>query len=120
YGGKDTYGAAFGPDGTLYTVGDDGTLRRYAPGYNTKPKIAATQGGNQPFSIAVHPAGDRVAVGFRDSTAVEVYDAAMLDRRFPADTQGVDNGSLAAVTWSADGARLYAGGTYAKAGLRLI
>jgi Caspase domain len=62
--------------------------------------------------VAVHPAGDRVAVGFSDSTAIEVYDANTLKRRFAVDTKDVNSGNLGRVRWSADGARLYAGGTY--------
>jgi WD40 repeat protein len=112
YGGKDPYGAAFGPNGVLYTAAFDGKLRRYAPGYTAKPIAVATNGGGEPISVAVHPAGKRVAVSFLDSTAVEVYDATTLARRFAPDTKGVNNGNFFAVSWSADGARLYAGGTY--------
>src|SRR5262245_29828768 len=64
-------GAAFDAMGTLYAVAYDGKLRRYAPGYTAKPDSVATQGGKQPFTVAIHPAGDRVAVGFVDSRAVE-------------------------------------------------
>ena len=47
-----------------------------------------------------------------NSTAVEVYRAEDLQRLFAADTADVDNGNFYGVTWSADGARLYAGGKY--------
>jgi WD40 repeat protein len=114
YGNKDAYGADFGPNGTLYTVAEDGKLRRYAPGYTAKPTSVATRGGKEPHSVAVHPSGDRIAVGFTDTSAVEVYDAASLAWRFAASTKGVDNGNLGSVAWSADGARLYAGGEYDK------
>ena len=73
---------------------------------------SGTLGGKQPYSVAVHPNGDRIAVGFDVSSAVEVYRAEDLDRLFAADTADVANGSLNAVAWSADGARLYAGGSY--------
>jgi WD40 repeat protein len=121
YGGS-SYGAAFAPDGALYTVAWDGKLRRYAPGYKAKPTAVATKGGRRPFSVAVavHPAGHRVAVGFEDSTAVEVYDATTLKLRFAADTKGVDNGELSTVSWSADGAKLYAGGRFNRGGLNPI
>jgi Caspase domain/WD domain, G-beta repeat len=120
YGGKDSYGAAFGRRGTLYTVAFDGKLRSYAPGYTAKPTLADTRGGKEPFSVAVHPSTDRVAVGFAETPAVEVYDAATLAWRFAADTKNVDNGSLANVAWSADGAWLYAGGQYGKGGRRIV
>jgi WD40 repeat protein len=115
YGGKDAYGAAFDRAGALYTVAFDGKLRRYAPGgYTSKPASAPTRGSKEPASVAVHPAGDRVAVGFNDSTAVEVYDVRTLARRFAVNNTGLDNGNLAIVAWSANGARLYAGGSFAR------
>jgi len=111
YGGKESYGAAFDGTGTLYTVAYDGKLRRYAPGFASKPAAVATRGGKEPYSVAVHPSGNRIAIGFNDTSVVEVYDAASLDWRFAADTKGV-NGLFLGVAWSADGERLYAGGTY--------
>src|SRR5262249_45813992 len=116
----DSYGAAFDRAGALYTTADDGKLRRYAPGYASKPASVATRGGKAPFSVAVHPSGSRVAVGFDDTTAVEVYDAATLKWRFAADTKGADNGDLGSVAWSADGTRLYAAGKYQRSGQYLI
>ena len=68
--------------------------------------------GREPFSIAVHPKGGKLAVGFDDTTAVEVYDAASLKRLYAANTEGISGGNLGNVAWSADGARLYAGGLY--------
>ncbi|MFY9892593.1 MAG: hypothetical protein WAK63_00475, partial [Xanthobacteraceae bacterium] len=115
YGRKDSYGAAFDAAGRLYTVADDGLLRRYGAGFKLEGK-RATLGGKEPFSVAVDPNGDRIAVGYKDSTAVEVYRAEDLQLLFAADTAGVDNGGLSAVAWSADGARLYAGGKYQDKG----
>ena len=115
YSGKDSYGAAFDARGRLYTVAWDGLLRRYGADFKLEGK-RATLGGKEPFSVAVHPNGDRIAVGFNDSTAVEVYRAENLQRLFAADTADVASGNLIAVAWSADGARLYAGGTYRAQG----
>ncbi len=64
----------------------------------------------------MHPSGDKVAVGYDDTTAVEVYDAATLVWRFAADTAGATKGDLGRVAWSADGARLYGGGTFSRGG----
>ena len=113
YGGKDSYGAAFDATGRLYTVAVDGLLRRYGADFKLEGK-SGTLGGKEPYSVAVHPNGDRIAVGFYDSTAVEVYRAEDLQRLFAADTADVANGNLVAVAWSADGARLYAGGRYRR------
>ena len=78
YGGESSYGAAFDNVGTLYTVAFDGRLRRYSGSYTSQPIFVETRGGRQPYSVAVHPSGARVAVGFIDSAMVDVYDAASL------------------------------------------
>ena len=109
YGGKDSYGAAFDGANRLFTVAFDGQIRRYGADGRLEAKAKAA-GGAEPFSIAVHPKGGKLAVGFDDTTAVEVYDAASLKRLYAANTDGISGGSLSGVAWSADGARLYAGG----------
>ena len=116
YGGKMAYGAAFDRRGTLYTVGYDRKLRRYAAGYTAKPLSVATKSGSEPHSVEAHPSADRLAVGFVDTAAVDVYDAATLAWRSAADVKGIDNGNIGSVAWSVDGARLYAAGRYVKAG----
>jgi hypothetical protein len=111
YDGKESYGAAFDKADRLYTVAYGGVLRRYGPSFKLETK-SKTLGGARPFSIAVDPKGERLAVGFSNSTAVEIYSANDLRRLTVADTTGVSNGDLSSVTWSADGERLYAGGRY--------
>jgi WD40 repeat protein len=120
YGGKDFYGATFDRNGILYTVAFDGKLRRYPAGYVGKPLAMPVRGGKRPFSVAVNPAADRVAVAYDDSVEVDVYDASTLAWRFAAYTKDVDNGMLAHVAWSADGSRLYAGNQYTRGGMRPI
>jgi hypothetical protein len=118
YGGLDAFGAAFDAKGQLYTVANDGFLRRYGEAFKVEVKTK-TVGGTTPYSIAVHPRGDRLAVGFTDSSAVEVYDTSNLTRLFATDTagtgRGAGHGSFYGVAWSANGASLYAGGTYSDA-----
>ncbi len=108
YGGKSSYGAAFDDANRLYTVAFDGQIRRYGADGGLETKAAAL-GGKEPFSVAVHPQGGRLAIGFDDSTAIEVYDAQTLERLYSADTSGISDGCFYGVAWSADGARLYAG-----------
>jgi len=115
YGGK-LSSVTFDRKGALYTVSDDGKLRRYAPGYKGKPISVNLRSSKLPYSVAVDPSSARVAVGFRDSKAVEVYEASTLIWRFAPNTASVNNGTLAAVAWSADGATLFAGRSYVKAG----
>ena len=111
YGGKDSYGAAFDGANRLYTVAHDGQIRRYGADGRLEAK-GATQGGKEPFSIAAHPKEAKLAIGFNDGAAVEVYDARTLKRLYPADTSGIGGDNLAGIAWSADGARLYAGGKH--------
>jgi hypothetical protein len=109
----DSYGAAFAPDGRLYTVAYDGKIRRYGPGpHFRKEREVAAKGSKQPYSVAVDPRGRLIAVGYSDAPTVDVYDASTLAFRFSADTSGFDTGNLSKVAWSSDGARLLAGGSY--------
>jgi WD40 repeat protein len=112
-------GAVFGSDGRLYTVALDGQLRRYGPGPDFKREMAVpTRGGKWPFSVSIDPAGEKIAVGFLDSTAVDLYAAPGLAFQAPADTRGFDKGNLPSVAWSGDGKVLLAGGWFDQGGLR--
>jgi Caspase domain len=73
---------------------------------------AKTTDGTRPFGLAFTPAGDRLAVGYNDTTAVLLIDGHTLTRQPGPDTRALGNGNLGRVAWSADGATLYAGGTY--------
>ena len=110
--GEPAYGAAFDRNGNLFAVGHDGRLRRYEAGYRGRPRVAETRRGGKPFSVAVDPSGRRLAVGYEDLAAVDVYDAQSLRLLYAADTQGMTRGDLVSVTWSTDGTRLFAGGSY--------
>ena len=121
YGGQRSSGVVFDKLGRLFTVSYDGHLRRYGLDLNRGGglKLQAkykTLGGNRPYSVAVHPKGDRVAVGYADKRAVDIYDAKTLKRLFAANTKGVANGDMIAVAWSADGTRLYGGGRWQVSG----
>src|ERR1700674_3117466 len=60
YGGA--FGTAFAPDGRLFTVAYDGYVRAYDTSFRLIKKVQ-THGGRQPYSVALDPTGDRVAVG---------------------------------------------------------
>jgi WD40 repeat protein len=113
--GDASYGAAFAADGRLATTSDDGTLRLYDGAFR-RVATAKTTEGTHPFGLAFSPAGDRLAVGYIDTTAVSLVDGHALTPLPGPDTRGLDHGDLASVAWSADGATLYAGGRYQRAG----
>jgi WD40 repeat protein len=110
YGGA-SYGAAFAPDGRLYTVADDNMLRRYGPGPQFKKEKEVKANGD-PESVAVDPRGELIAVGIYETPKVDFYQASTLEFRFTADVKAVAGGDMDRATWSSDGARLFAGGTY--------
>src|SRR5205823_3633077 len=71
-----------------------------------------TPGGQRPFAVRFAPDGAEVALGFIDTTAVNVLSGEDLSFRHAPDTSGVNNGNLSTVAWSRDGRLLYAGGRY--------
>jgi WD40 repeat protein len=102
-------GVAFGPDGALYATGYDGFLRRYGPNLRRTAKVAAP-GGKRPYDIAIDPSGRKLAVGYADTTAVDILDAVTLRRIAAADARGISEGSLNTLAWLKNGTRLIAGG----------
>jgi WD40 repeat protein len=117
--GDHSYGAAFAADGRLATTSVDGTLRLYNRTF-LRMATAKTTDGTQPIGLAFTPAGDRLAVGFEDTTAVSLVDGHTLTPLPGQDTRGIDGSSLAHVAWSADGTTLYAGGIYDSAGTSYV
>jgi WD40 repeat protein len=116
YLGNDANSAAFDSANRLYTVANLGQLRRYSADGRLEAS-AQTEGGNRPSGVAVHPKGSKLAVGFDDTSAVEVYDTRSLKLLYAADTSGLDRKTdssfTSSVGWSADG-RLYAGGSHSS------
>jgi WD40 repeat protein len=112
--GSDSYGADFDPHGRLVTSAFDGYLRLYDAQFNLLNQ-RATRGGHQPFGVRFSPTGEKIAVGFADSTAVQVLSGQTLAVLYNVDTQDVDNGNLGSVAWSPAGETLYAGGCYNNA-----
>jgi WD40 repeat protein len=110
YGG-DAYGAAFGAAGELFTVSFDGFIRKYGQGFRLEAKVKA-QGNGRPFTVAVHPAGEFLAIGYDMSPIAEVYSAKDLSRLYVPSMKGYETGDLSSVAWSADGKKLYGAGKY--------
>lgn len=121
--GDACYSVDFAADGRLVSTSLDGHLRLYAlegEGFRRVAKEKAP-GGGRPFTARFSPDGKQIAVGFHDSTTVNVLDGHDLAFRFAPDTGGVDIGQLSTVAWSHNGRFLYAGGQYQdRAGFNLI
>ncbi len=109
YGGA-SYGADFDHSGRLVTSCLDGFLRLYDRDMRLLEK-QVVRGGKQPIDVRFSPDGRKVAVGYNDSTRVDVFSGETLSSLYSADTSGVEKGgTLAHVAWSADGSMLYGGG----------
>jgi WD40 repeat protein len=111
--GAASYWAEFDSTGRLVTTCKDGYIRLYNKQFKLLTKRKAV-GGHHPFAARFSPTGDKIAVGFQDSTRVNVLSGEDLNFLYSPNTQGVNNGSLDNLAWSQDGNWLYAGGRYLK------
>ncbi len=106
-----SYSVEFDRSGRLLTTSFDGYLRLYDASFKLITKQKAP-GGNQPFFARFSPDATKIAVGFHDSTAVNVLSGADLKLLYSPNTGQFNNGNLSKVAWSADGSLLYAGGRH--------
>src|SRR5262249_34905255 len=114
-----SFSAHFSPDSRrLVTTCFDGQVRLYAveDGHLRKLLDVKPTGGKEPFAARFSPDGHAIAVGFYDTTTVQVLDAATLAETAWPSTQGVDEYDLENVAWSADGRYLVAGGRWRSNG----
>ncbi len=109
--GDQSYGAAFAGDGRLATSSYDATVRLYGPDF-TLVASQKTLSGHSPDRIAFSPDGQVLAVGYRDKPFVDLLDGHSLARLPGPNVEGLDNGYLPRVAWSADGQTLFASGYY--------
>jgi WD40 repeat protein len=118
--GDTSYGADFDKNGRLVTSSYDGNIRLYdsTKTFNLIQKVKS-KGGNRPFSVAFSPDGSKIAVGFRDTTNVDVLSGKDLSHLSSPDTSDV-NKNFSSVTFSLDGKYLYAGGMANKGGQHYI
>lgn len=112
--GSDSYGADFAADGRLATSSYDGKIRLYDSNFK-RTAVKKAPGGPNPFGVAFSPDGSKLAVGYypTNETEVDLLDGQSLETLPGPDTRGL-NGFLNAVTWSQDGATLFAGGAYSS------
>jgi WD40 repeat protein len=121
YGRKDATGVAFDKNSNLFTVAQDGKIRRYERGKWRGPQaIRAT--GKLPYSVSVHPDMEKIAVGFTDSASPKLFKTSSLYPLPVAFESGVHaaRANLGAVSWSPSGDALFAGGGLKKDAKTLV
>jgi len=111
YGGRST-SVDFEADGKLLSSSFDGYLRLYSPDFKLLAKQTVI-GGQRPFLARFSPDGQRIAVGFDDSTHVNILSGTDLKHLYSA----VDNGDVGnIIAWSHDAQTLYAAGRIERNG----
>jgi WD40 repeat protein len=112
--GDSIYGLAFDRSGSgrFATTSWDGMIRLYDRDLALAPETATAPGGKYPLRIAFSPDGDTLAVGYGDTTNVDLLSVPNLVRVHAVETGFAGNGDLGKVAWSADGGSLYASGSY--------
>ncbi len=113
--GDRSNGVDFDRNGRVAATSYDGFVRLYDRDFKLIAKKKAP-GGNQPYSISFSPGGNEIAVGFNDSTKVNILSGQDLSYRFSPTTPEAAGRNLSSVTWSMDGRFLYSGGTYGRDG----
>lgn len=114
----DAYWADFDESGRLVTSSYDGDIRLYGADAYSKPRVrrAAPAAGKRPFGVAFSPDGQSIALGYYDSTRIDVLSAKTLKRVYSPNTERFRNGNLMTVAWSPDGRYLFASGRYSESG----
>ena len=69
-----------------------------------------------PYGVEFAPNGNEIAVGYEDSTNVDVLSATTLKKLFGSDTASLDNGNLHTVAFSVEGGTLFAAGSFSTNG----
>jgi len=118
--GDTNWWAEFDDFGKLVTTSRDGFIRLYDNLFRLIDK-QKPPGGNRPASACFSSDGQKIAVGFVDSTKIDVLSAKDLSYLYSPDNRSINNGYIASVAWSSDGEFLFAGGGYQnKTGINLI
>ncbi|MEO8340152.1 MAG: caspase family protein, partial [Nitrospirota bacterium] len=107
----ETYGASFDGNDRLVTASYDGFLRLYGRDFRLLAQNQVS-GGKRPFTVSMTASGSKIAVGYENSTQVDVFSGDALQYLYSADTSDIQKGSMNVVSWSFDGDILYAGGQY--------
>ncbi len=117
--GDSSYWSDWDEAGRLVTTCLDGYIRLYGSNLQLLAKKKA-RGGKEPFAATFCPDGSLIAVGFSDSTKIDILSGEDLDFQYEADTSPVNNGNFFSVFWSRDGKALFAAGRYDQKGVNPI
>ena len=98
------YWAEFDRRGRLVTASYDGFVRLYDERFHLIAKKAAL-GGKQPYSARFSPDGSQIAIGFNDTTSVNVLSGHDLSFLYAPQTP-TGAGDISSVAWSRDGRTL--------------
>jgi WD40 repeat protein len=110
-----SYGVAFDAQSKLITTCLDGFIREYEVTNDVSLHLlvkAKAQSGKQPDEVATSPDRSQIAIGFEDTPNIDVLSLKDLSLLFSPDMTGVDDFGTFALSWSADGKTLYAGGRW--------
>lgn len=109
-----SYSVHFSPSdpARLVTASFDGLLRLYRFDGNSLTLLAKRDApaGRRPFSARFSPDGQRIAVGFYDSPAVNVLAGDDLAFSYAPELAWLGNATFSSVAWSRDGGALYGAG----------
>ena len=108
----DSYNISFSPDGLFASTCFDGYIRLYDNHFNLICREKGT--GKKPFAIAFSPDGSNLAVSYLDINDVEVRTTRDLQLLYKPDPGKTDEsaGFHNAISFSADGEYLFAGGLH--------
>ena len=110
YGGS-SFWADFDNNNRLVTTSLDGKIRIYQEDYSSPTASINAPGGSLPYSIAFSPPdGSELAVGYDDTSRIDILSAANLETLQTKENSDVISGDMSKVAWSAMGEYLFAGG----------
>ena len=107
--GAEAFGFDWDQSGRLVTCSWDGYIRLYNNDFQLVKKTK-TVGGKKPFTVSFSPDGEKIAVGFHDTVAIDVLASSSLRNIYQPDTSGTPNVNFERVAWSSDGQSLNASG----------
>ncbi len=98
---------AFNDRENLIASADDGSIRLY--NVDLKPaKTVQGKNGQKPSCLQFSPDGSKLAVGYTDTPAIDVFAATDLAYLYSPDTTDLAKAFSSALIWSTDGRFLYA------------